>query len=498
MDSKPGPSAIWGVTAIAAAIALLHCLTNGRYGFHRDELQFLADARHLDWGYVAYPPFTAFVQHVSMTVFGLWIPGLRLASVLAQCAAIFLTAGIARALGAGRLTQLFAALAAATGLLPLFEGTEFQYTTFDYLWWVLTFYALTRLVTSGNPRWWLLVGTALGLGCETKYAIAFFILSVLAAVVLTPARTWFASRWFWAGVGVTTLIALPNLLWLIHHDFISYHFLQSIHARDVRNGRGAGFWLDQLKICFNPAALPLVLVGLASLVRTPRFRVLALAAILPILLLALAHGRGYYSAAVYPMLIAAGSVTWASWLATRPRWLARTLIIAATVLVLACATLGTAIIVPLAASGPLQAFALSQNGDLREELGWQTLVDTLDHVRSTLPAADQQHLAILTGNYGEAGAVEILGPARNLPPVVSGTNSFWLRGYPTPPPTRLLVVGFDADEASQLFNSCQLAATVPHPPNLNNEESRYHPDIFLCGTPRLPWPDFWRTFQRFG
>jgi hypothetical protein len=41
---------------------LVHLLTNGRYGFHRDELQFLSDARHLDWGFVAYPPLTPFLS----------------------------------------------------------------------------------------------------------------------------------------------------------------------------------------------------------------------------------------------------------------------------------------------------------------------------------------------------------------------------------------------------------------------------------------------------
>ena len=45
---------------IAAAIAILHLATNSRYGFHRDELQFLSDARHLDWGFVSYPPYDAF------------------------------------------------------------------------------------------------------------------------------------------------------------------------------------------------------------------------------------------------------------------------------------------------------------------------------------------------------------------------------------------------------------------------------------------------------
>src|ERR1700757_2444124 len=72
---------------IAGAMALLHILTNGRYGFHRDELQFLSDARHLDWGFVAYPPFTPLVERISLSIFGLSMVGLRLFSVIATSTA---------------------------------------------------------------------------------------------------------------------------------------------------------------------------------------------------------------------------------------------------------------------------------------------------------------------------------------------------------------------------------------------------------------------------
>src|ERR1035441_4997243 len=141
--------------AIAAAVTLAHLLTNGRYGFHRDELQFLSDARHLDWGFVAYPPLTPFVERIGLELFGLSMVGLRLFSVLAQAAAIVVTGLMARELGGGRLAQGTAALAVALSPLPLFEGTEFQYTTFDYLWWVLIAYFTIRLLRTENPRWWL-------------------------------------------------------------------------------------------------------------------------------------------------------------------------------------------------------------------------------------------------------------------------------------------------------------------------------------------------------
>src|SRR5690348_13720475 len=112
---------------IALAIALLHLLTNSRYGYHRDELQFLSDALHLDWGYVAYPPLTPFVERISIALFGFSLTGLRLFSVLAQ-ASIVLAAGlVARRLGGSRSAQALAALAVALSTIELFEGTQFQY-----------------------------------------------------------------------------------------------------------------------------------------------------------------------------------------------------------------------------------------------------------------------------------------------------------------------------------------------------------------------------------
>ena len=48
-ETKAARGDIWVLVGIACVVALVHVLTNGRYGFHRDELQFLSDAKHLDW-----------------------------------------------------------------------------------------------------------------------------------------------------------------------------------------------------------------------------------------------------------------------------------------------------------------------------------------------------------------------------------------------------------------------------------------------------------------
>jgi len=484
--------------AIAAAIALLHLLTNNRYGFHRDELQFLSDARHLDWGFVPYPPLTPFLEHILLAVFGLSMVGLRMFAVLAQAAAIYITGLMTRELGGTRLAQAVAALAVAFSPVSLFEGTEFQYTSFDYLWWILVAYFTIRLLKSDDARWWIAIGTAVGLGLLTKYSIAFYIAGILVGVALTEARKFAKSGWFWAGIALALAIFLPNLVWLSRHDFISYHFLQHIHARDVRLGRANGFLKDQVLLCINLAATPLCAVGLLSFLRDKRYRMLALMFLVPVALFFFGKGRGYYTAGAYPMLMAMGAAMSERWLRSLPairRHAIQWLYLAAFTFVSGYVC---AVVLPFATSGPLMQFALKNNGDLREEFGWDELVKTVAGIRDSLPPDQRAHLGITTANYGEYGAIEILGRAYDLPLPIGTTNSEWLRSYPASPPTTLIVLGLKQDEADSIFTGCRLAGHNGNALGVSNEESEFHPDIFVCGPPRKPWAELWNEHRDFG
>jgi hypothetical protein len=486
------------LAGIALVVAIIHLLTNGRYGFHRDELQFLSDARHLDLGFVAYPPFTPFMERIALEIFGVSMVGLRLFSVIAQALAIVATGWMASELGGGRLAQVASALAVATSGLPVFEATEFQYSTFDYLWWVLIAYFVIRLLKSEDPRWWIAVGVAIGVGLQTKYTICFFIAGILGGMLLTHARRYFLSGWFWGGAGVALLIFLPNLLWQVRHGFISVQFLQHIHVRDVGEGRANGFLRDQFIICANLFAAPLWIAGLVSFLRSERYRMLGWMYVIPLALFVVGKGRGYYMAAAYPMLMAMGAVAGERWASSLKRGWGMAVEGVFFAGVGAWGAFAFALLVPLASSGPLKQFALNNNGDLREEIGWDELVKTVAGIRDSLPAEQRKNVGVLVGNYGEGGAVEILGPAHHLPMPISMTNSAWLRGYPTPTPTMLIVVGFSRESADGAFTGCSLAAHNANSEGVKNEESDNHPDIFVCGPPRLPWPEFWMTHQRYG
>jgi hypothetical protein len=483
---------------LAAGTILAHLLTGGHFGFHRDELATLDDARHLAWGYVAYPPITPFFARLSLTLFGTSLVGFRFFAALAQAVAVVLTGLMARELGGGRGAQLIAAAAAVPFCLA--SGALMQYVAFDYLCWVLAAYFVVRLLRSEDLRWWVAIGCTIGFGMMTKYTMGFFVIGIVVGVLLTNARRHLANKWLWIGAGLSVLVFLPNILWQAQHHFISLDFLRHIHERDIRWGRTKDFLPDQLKLTL--LALPLWLVGLYFFLLSKagsRFRMLGWMYVAPLVLFVIARGRGYYMGAAYPMLYAAGAAwgeqrlrslsrAWAGWV----RALAWTALAADVILAAAI------VLPPVPVNSALWKFASKNNGDLVEELGWPELVQTVAQIRDSLPEQDRAHLGIMAGNYGEAGAINLYGPRYELPQAISGINSFWQRGYGNPPPETLIVLGISRGFLDRNFASCQVAGHTPNPYGVKNEETSDHPDIYICRGLRQSWPDFWKDFQYYG
>ena len=482
---------------LALALFTLHVFTNGQYGFHRDELELLDNARHLDWGFVNYPPLAPLIARIGLALFGSSLVGARLFAALALSIAMLLAGLMARELGGSRTAQLVAALAAAIAPIALVGGALLTYSDFDALWWALIAYLTIRLLKSDDPRWWLGIGAAFGLGLMTKYTILVLAAGVAGGVVLTRARRHLLSPWLWAGAAVALLIFLPNLIWQMQHDFISLEFLSAIHARDVRIGRTAGFFSEQFIFCANPVAFPLWIAGLVYHLLLPagrRFRLLGLMFVIPAALLYALECRSYYLAPAYPMLIAGGAVAWQKWLSgssSRKLQLVGGIGFAA---LAAGAAFSAAIALPIApVNSELWRFTSRTHDLFTEQIGWPELVETVAGIYAALPDGDKARAGILTGNYGEAGAINLYGPAYGLPEAISG-NSYWLRGYGDPPPQALIVLDFYGSSA---FETCELAGRVTNRYGVRNEETG-HSAIYLCRGLRQPWPAFWEGIKSFG
>ncbi len=361
-----------------------------------------------------------------------------------------------------------------------------QYVTFDFLWYVLMAYFVVRLIDDEEPRWWLAIGATIGLGVLTKYAVAFYVAGLAAGVLFTPLRAQLRSKWLWLGALLALAIALPNLIWQVQHHFISIEFLQFIHARDVRIGRTAGFLPQQFYVASNIAAVPLWLLGLWFVFRETRYRALGWMFAATMLLFVVAKARGYYSGPLYPMLIAAG-------VAALPR--SRAVWAIATTLLVVFGALTVRISLPVS---PINSKSFRMNGDFAEEIGWPELTREVARIWGTIPAAERVHTGIFCGNYGEAGAIDLYGPAYGLPPVISSINSYWLRGPGNPPPTTLIIVGANRESLEKRFASVMLVGHVTNPCGVRNEETERHPDIFLCRGLRAPLETVWPQIRSFG
>jgi 4-amino-4-deoxy-L-arabinose transferase-like glycosyltransferase len=493
-----------GILILLALVrVLLQIPTNGEYGFHQDELVTMDIAtRHLAWGYVAWPPVTPFLARISLILFGLSPIGLRAFAVIAEGLVLLLAGLMIRDLGGGRWAQILGAVAVATSPMSIVQGGLFQYETFDYLFWVLLAYMVIRLLKTEDAHWWLGIGATIGVGMMNKYTIALSVAGIIVGVLVTHNRLYLKSRWLWIGALLALVIWLPNLIWQFQNRFTSLYFLASIHTRDIQNGLTSSFLTDQILFNFNLVMLFLVIAGLYYFFFAPagqRYRMMGWMYVVPFVLLILIQGKGYYLGATYPMLAAGGAVWWEGRLARMVsqrgariwRWATWTVFSA-------FATLLIATELPIAPLGSAWWDVISKsNAELKSEVGWPELAQQVAKAYSSIPDSEKAHAAILAASSGEIGAIDLYGPAYGLPRVISGFDSYWQYGYGNPPPTTVLVVGFDSDLLVN-FQDCKLIAPITTPFNIQNDEATSHSSIYLCHKLSIPWPVFWQHFQYFG
>jgi 4-amino-4-deoxy-L-arabinose transferase-like glycosyltransferase len=486
---------------LALCGTLIHILLNGQYGFHRDELDVIMNARQLAWGYVAYPPITAFVARIGLELFGESLRGLRVFSAIAQGIVMILAGLMARDMGGKRNAQIMSAVAVFIAPVSLMGGTVIMYFAFDYLWWAVVAFFTVRLLATDNARYWLGIGAGIGFGMMTKFTIAFWVAGLIVAILVTPARKYLQSKWLWLGALLAFAIYLPNFIWQIQHDFISLDFLATIHARDIDWGRADDFLPNQLYETTNPFSLPLWTAGLSvCLFATPmkRFRALGWMYIVTFLLFLVNRGRSYYVAPAYVMLLAAGCVWFEEWLGMRTEKTRRLGFAVLWSMQLIGSLIGVVLMKPIAPiNSPLWDVTSSINEEVVEMVGWEDLTAQVAKIYESIPESEKSRTVILAGNYGEAGALDLYGDEYGLPRIISGADSYWYRGYGEPAPETVIVVGFESSYAGLFFKSCTYSGRVTNRYNVKNEETTRHTGLFVCRAPRHLWNEMWQDMQWF-
>lgn len=325
------------VLYFAGAKLLLHLLTAGRYGIFRDELYYLACAEHLDWGYVDQPPLVALIAWFARHVFGSSLLGLRLLPAIAGAALVWMTGKVTAEMGGRRFAQALAALAVLISPMFLVFDHWLTMNAFEPLIWLGAAWCVVRAINMNGAKYWLWFGVIIGVGLETKYTVSFFAFGIVVGLLLTHHRRFLKSKWIWLGAVVALLIFLPNLLWLVKHNFPFLELMHNIRqtGRDV--ARAPLAFIGDQALIMNPILFPLWAGGLiwlfvgrntrdkgehengetgkerGNLPTTPAdrscsYRIFGWAYVVMLGTFIVLKGKNYYLAPAYPILFAAGAI----------------------------------------------------------------------------------------------------------------------------------------------------------------------------------------------
>ncbi len=540
-----------GAWLAAGLTLLLHLISNGRYGMFRDEFYYLACADHLAWGYVDHPPFSIAMLAAWRGLVGDGAWAIRLVPALLHAGVALGAADLARRIGtsglvtgheieggreahAGRTGALsgipqrasgFAQTIAAltTGLMPGMLGTTsvMSMNAWEIAIWtalVLVFCALlidpSRPSLSSDrarPGLWVLLGFLAGLGLLNKYGIGMALAGIAAGIVLSHLRTRLRTRWPWIAVAIACAIVLPHLLWQARHGWPTLEFMESARENKmIAFGPGA-FW-GQVVFFAHPLYAPVWLIGLAGLLfvrRLRRVRALAWTFIVPAIALTVGQGKPYYLAPALPVLLAAGSVIIAGWMAHLRVNVRRWTAVAILVSVLLSGLVTAPLTIPLL---PVDAYVryakmlgVSSQSEERhaqgvlpqhfaDRFGWPELAGEVRRAWQSLSPEDRADCTILAGNYGEAGAIAYYCREPGFPPVVSVHNAFHTWGPGDRSWDVVLAVGMSREDLTAFFAEVepvgrhQQALAMPYEADLV---------IWLCRKPLGPVKEGWAAAKHY-
>jgi hypothetical protein len=492
------------LAAFALVKLLLPLVDTAPFGYFRDELYLIVCGLRPDWGYVDHPPLAPLLAAAGWRLFGETLYGVRFFPAVFGAATVALTVLLARRLGAGPFGQALAGLGLLLAPFYLVIGAKLSTDSFEVLFSTLLAWATLRLVQDGDPRAWLLFGAAAGLGLEAKHSILFFALGLVAGLVVVRRWDLLKSRRVAAGAGLAVLLFLPNLLWQWRHGWPTFELLNNIRLGDKNVVLGPLAYLGEQVFLLGPLNLPLWLLGLFWLLRAQddrHLRAFGVAWLVTFAVIVALKGKAYYLGPAYPILFAGGAVAFERFTATglrrglRALWVGLSLAFTALIL-----PMGFPLLSPERTAAHLAWIGIapkptehSHDGvlpqNLADRLGWEEMVAGLARAYRSLPAADRAAAGIFVQNFGQAGAVDVLGRGHGLPPALSGHQNYFLWGPRGFTGEVLLVVDDGPGALPELCASLEdLGPAGSHPYALPGERRNR---IYLCRGLRPPLDQLW-------
>ena len=470
-----------GPVLAASAVAMLVLTTfSGVYGYHRDELYF----RMLppDLAYTDQPFLTPWLARTLTGLVADEVWALRIPATLTAGTAVVLIALLTRELGGGRRAQALAGWGYAGTASLLMFGHVLLPATLDLALWLAVLLAATRAALR-DPRWWLLTGVLIGLTTWNRWLVVVLALAIAAGVLLHGPRDALRSPWAWGGAIASLVIAAPNLVFQATNDWPQLAMGAALGENNAGEVRVLMWPL--LFLLLGPALVPTCLRGIQHLwtdpaLRHARFLLLCLLALLAFTFIG--GTQPHYFMTPLAAVFAAGCVRLGARIESY-----RQLAVPWGLNAAFCALIGLPLL-PLAVLGSTPVPAISPLA--ADQVGWPAYTET---VATAYDLAVQEHgepVAVITANYGEAGALARYGPEHGLPAPLSGHNHLHVLGGPDAEAATVVLVGHG--RLATQFETCAVAGELDNGVGVDNEEQGV--PVRVCHGPLDSWDQLWPLF----
>ena len=473
---------------------ILHLVVSYNLEYHRDELLYFSLGRHPAFGYATVPPFTGWMAWLMQNIFGNSLFAVRIYPAIMGGLMVFLVSEIAKELGGSGYSRILAGTGIIISIIGLRTFLMFQPVCTDLFFWTLTFYLLIKYINTQSGKYLIYLGIIAGIALLNKYLIGLLFALILVIVPFTRHRSVFRNKNLVYGILAAFLVFLPNFIWQIVHGLPVFSHLAELERTQLVNVDRAAFLTEQL--IMPGTASFLTIAGIIYLLisrKVEKFRFIAVVCLSVIITLMLLHGKNYYTQGIFPVLIAAGAVSWEELL--RKRFLKISFLILLVILTIPVIPIG----IPVYKTEKLVKYF----GDLRKNykmdfvtrfednsihslpqdyadmLGWEELTSLVNNVWQQIP--DKKSAFIYCENYGQAGAITVIGKKYGLPEAVSFHESFkyWIpEKFENDINSFIYVNDEMGDDVKALFRKITIVGKISNP-----DAREYGTTVYLCEDP---------------
>lgn len=392
-----------------------YSLISPEYELHRDEFLHLDQANHLAFGYLSVPPVTSWISYI-IKLLGNSVFWIKFFPTLFGALTIFVVWKAIEELK-GNLFALILGASCITFSVLFRLNTLYQPNSLDVLCWTLLFYFIIKYLNSNQPKWLYLIGITFAIGFLNKYNIAFLILGIIPALIITKERNLFSNKKLYYAIALTLLIIMPNIIWQFNNNFPLIHHMKELSETQLVNVNRWDFVRSQF--LFFPGTFIVIIIGLFALLNHQQFekyRLFFWTFFITIGIFLLLKAKDYYTIGIYPIYFTFGSIYISKLLEHKAGKIIKPIVI---ILVIVSFIPIYNIAFPnkspeYIANNPdkYRKFGMLnwEDGeehqlpqDFADMLGWKELARKVDSVYVNIP--NPKHTLILCDNYGQAGAI---------------------------------------------------------------------------------------------